>query len=131
MVDIFVGLVAFVIVFELLRPGLSVSNGEVFFCEEFDDDVRGNSFGTGSFVADLEEFPRDLTVECLDDVAVGVFPVPLIRCSMKNGFSLWLTLSELPVAEEKGVGLDLFQSEFFSLTFFSFLNFYWTKVTAV
>ena len=71
---------------ELLRPGLSVSNGEVFFCEEFDDDVRGNSFGTGSFVADLEEFPRDLTVECLDDVAVGVFPFPLIRCSTRNCF---------------------------------------------
>ena len=110
MVDIFVGLVAFVIVFELLRSGLSVSNGEVFFCEEFDvelvafvfvfellrpvlsvsdgevffceefgDDVGGISFGTGSFVADLEEFPRDLTVECLDDVAIGVIPLPLIR----------------------------------------------------
>ena len=73
MVDIVVELVAFVIVFELIRPGLSVSNGEVFFCEEFGDDVRGNSFGAGSFVANLEEFPRNLTVEYLDDVAVGVF----------------------------------------------------------
>ena len=86
LVEIFDRLLAFVFVFKLLRPGLFVANGEVILFEEFGDDVRGNSFGTGSFVADLEEFPRDLTVECLDDVAVCVFPFPLIRCSTRNCF---------------------------------------------